>query len=117
MPVGGGILPHIGFLCAILEGMATRATARIDLRLREDLKELIEEAAELSAQTVASFVSSTVVERAKAVVESSQRLRLGRTDAAAFLAALDRPVDHDDALGRLLRNVEAKARPAARKKR
>jgi uncharacterized protein (DUF1778 family) len=106
-----------GIFGAILESMATRATARIDLRLREDLKDLIEEAAELSAQTVASFVSSTVVERAKAVVESAQRLRLGRTDAEAFLAALDRPVDRHDALARLIRNVEEKARPAARKKR
>jgi len=97
--------------------MTTRATARIDLRLRADLKDLIEEAAELSAQTVASFVSSTVVERAKAVVESAQRLRLERNDAEAFLAALDRPVNRDDALGRLIRKVEAKAAPPRRKRR
>jgi uncharacterized protein (DUF1778 family) len=47
--------------------MATQATARIDLRLRADLKRLVEEAAELSAQTVASFVTSTVIDRAKSV--------------------------------------------------
>jgi uncharacterized protein (DUF1778 family) len=97
--------------------MATQATARIDLRLRADLKRLVEEAAELSAQTVASFVTSTVVERAKSVVESAQRVRLGRADAEAFLAALDRPVERSDALGRMIRDVEKRAGLAPRKKK
>jgi uncharacterized protein (DUF1778 family) len=96
--------------------MSSRATARIDVRLRSDLKRLVEEAAELSAQTVASFVASTIVERAKKVVESAQRIRMGRADADAFLAALDRPVNRDDALGRLIRSVERKARPISRRK-
>jgi uncharacterized protein (DUF1778 family) len=75
-----------------------------------------DDAAELSAQTVASFVTSTVIERPKAVVESAQRVRLGRADAEAFLAALDRPVDRCDALGRMIRDVEKKAGLPARKK-
>lgn len=96
--------------------MGAPATARIDIRLRSDLKQLVEEAAELSSQTVASFVASTVVERAKIVIESQQRLRLGQADAEAFLAALDRPVDRDDALGRLIRRVEGQHLPEKRKK-
>jgi uncharacterized protein (DUF1778 family) len=96
--------------------MGTPTTERIDIRLRADLKRLVEEAAELSSQTVASFVASTVVERAKHVIESQQSLRLGRADAEAFLAALERPVDPDDALGRLIRSVENKNRPLKRKK-
>jgi uncharacterized protein (DUF1778 family) len=96
--------------------MATQATARIDLRLRADLKRLVEDAAELSAQTVASFVTSTVVERAKIVVEAAQRVRLGRADAEAFLSALDRPVDQGDALGRMFRDVERRAKLAKRTK-
>ena len=95
--------------------MAPQATARIDLRLRADLKRLVEEAAELSAQTVSSFVTSTVVERAKSVVESAQRVRLGRADAEAFLAALERPVDHNDALSRMIRDVEGRTRSGRRK--
>jgi uncharacterized protein (DUF1778 family) len=55
--------------------MGTPATARIDIRLRADLK------------------------------------RLGRADAEAFLAALDRPVDPQDDLGRLIRSVDGKRRP------
>jgi uncharacterized protein (DUF1778 family) len=86
------------------------------LRLRADLKRLVEEAAELSAQTVASFVTSTVVERAKIVVESAQRVRLGRADAEAFLKALERPVDRDDALGRMIRDVEKRTKQTARKR-
>ena len=89
--------------------MTTPTTARIDLRLREDLKRLVEEAADLSGQTVASFATSTVVERAKSIVESARRIHLGRADGEAFLAALDRPVDRDDALGRLLRDSRADA--------
>lgn len=91
-------------------------SARIDVRLRPDLKALVEEAAELSGQTVASFVASTAIERAKSVVDSAQRIRLGRKDAEAFLAAVERPVDRDDALGRLIRTVEAKATRRVRKR-
>jgi uncharacterized protein (DUF1778 family) len=95
--------------------MAVPATERIDVRLRADLKRLVEEAAELSSQTVASFVTSTVVDRAKSVVESAQRVRLGRADAEAFLAALDRPVTRGDALGRLIHHVEIQAGLAPRR--
>lgn len=97
--------------------MPTRATARIKLRLRTDLEDLIDQAAEPSTQRPASFVSSTAVEHAKALIEPAQRLSLGRTDAEAFLTALDRPVNCGDHLGRLIRKIEQKAKPAARKKR
>jgi uncharacterized protein (DUF1778 family) len=97
--------------------MASQTTARIDLRLRADLKRLLEEAAELSAQTVAGFVTSTVVERAKSVVESARRVRLGRADAEAFLAALERPVDLNDSLSRMIRDVEKRTKSASRRGR
>ncbi|SRR6266540_7518060 len=97
--------------------MPSEATARIDIRLREDLKQLVEEAAELSSQTVASFVTSTVIERAKTVIESAQRIRLGRSDAEAFLTALERPVDRNDALGAMVRDVLGRAKSSRTRKK
>jgi uncharacterized protein (DUF1778 family) len=94
--------------------MANSSTARIDLRVRADLKELLEEAADLSAQTLAGFVAGAAISQAKKVVESAQRVRLSRADAEAFLAVLDRPINTDDALGRMMRAVIADSKPARR---
>jgi uncharacterized protein (DUF1778 family) len=90
--------------------MARQSSARIELRLRADVKRLVQAAAELSDQTVAGFVTSTLLEGAKSVIESVRRIRLGRADADAFLTALERPVDRNDVLSQTIRAVERSSR-------
>ncbi len=91
--------------------MTAPTTTRIDLRIRSDLKELLEEAAELSAQSVASFVTSTAIARAQNVVEAARRIRLTRADGEALLAALERPIDRNGPLGKLVQGTMARTRP------
>jgi uncharacterized protein (DUF1778 family) len=64
---------------------------RLDVRLPEDNKKLIEQAANLLGQTVSAFTVATLVREAEEVVERFGMLRLSNRDRHAFLAALDNP--------------------------
>jgi len=67
----------------------TRADARINVRLPNELKQTIEEAAAALGQTVSEFTVSTVVQEARNVLEAAQVTKLSRRDRDRFLAALD----------------------------
>jgi uncharacterized protein (DUF1778 family) len=63
--------------------------ARLDFRLRGDLKETIERAAAELGQTVSEFAVSTLVRQAQEVLQKSEQTRLSNRDRDSFLAALD----------------------------
>lgn len=63
--------------------------ARINVRLRSDLKETIEEAASVLDQTVSEFTISTAVREARRVLQDAQVTKLSNRDRDAFLATLD----------------------------
>ncbi len=67
----------------------TRADARINVRLPNELKQTIEEAAAALGQTVSEFTVSTVVQEARQVLEAAQVTKLTQRDRDRFLAALD----------------------------
>jgi len=71
--------------------MPTTQTARLDLRLDPDRKNLIEQAANLLGQSVSAFTVSSAVRQASEVVERFGMLSLTDRDRDAFLAALDNP--------------------------
>jgi uncharacterized protein (DUF1778 family) len=71
--------------------MSTVANVRLDVRLPEDNKKLIEEAAGLLGQSVSAFTVTTLVREAEQVVQRYGTLRLSNRDRDAFLAALDNP--------------------------
>jgi uncharacterized protein (DUF1778 family) len=64
---------------------------RLDVRLPEEQKKLIEQAADLLGQSVSAFTVSTMVREAQEVVERSVTIRLSKRDWEAFQAALDNP--------------------------
>lgn len=64
---------------------------RLDVRLDEGRKRLIEQAANLLGQTLSAFTVSTLVREAEAIVARFGSLRLTDRDRDAFLAALDKP--------------------------
>lgn len=66
---------------------ATHET-RINVRLRSDLKQTIEEAAAVLGQTVSEFTISTAVREARRVIQDAQVTRLSNRDRGVFLAAL-----------------------------
>ena len=61
---------------------------RLDVRLPEGNKKLIEQAARLLGQTVSAFTLHTLVREAEDVVERFSMLRLSNRDREAFLSAL-----------------------------
>lgn len=70
--------------------MATTANnTRLDVRLGEEQKKLIEQAAGVLGQTISAFTVATLVHKAEEVVERFGILRLSDRDRDAFLAALD----------------------------
>lgn len=65
--------------------------ARLDVRLLEENKKLIEQAAGYLGQTVSAFTVATLVREAERVVERFGMLQLSDRDRDAFLSALDNP--------------------------
>lgn len=63
--------------------------ARLNVRLSSDLKEVIEEAATALGQSVSEFAVSTLVQRARAVIEQRNVTVLSDRDRDRFIALLD----------------------------
>lgn len=74
------------------------AFERLDVRLTREKKELIEQAAAASGQTVTEFTVSTLCRRARKVLREEQVLVLSDRDRDAFLAALENPPKPNGAL-------------------
>lgn len=81
---------------------------RLDVRLPDDNKKLIEQAASLLGQTVSAFTVSTLVREAQEVVERFAVLRLSGRDRDAFLAALDNPPEPNTRLRKAARQYGRK---------
>jgi len=75
--------------------MATAKTspksARIETRVSQDQKELIERAAEVSGRTVSDFVIAHVEVAAKKVIEEHEKLYLDQTQSRLLVDALLTP--------------------------
>jgi len=67
--------------------MAT--SARFDLKLDKDDKELFSQAATLMGTSMAGFVRAAAKEKARAMIDQESRLTLSRRDFRAFSTALD----------------------------
>jgi uncharacterized protein (DUF1778 family) len=89
--------------------MATTANnTRLDVRLGEEQKKLIEQAAGFLGQTISAFTVATLVRQAEEVVERFGTLRLSDRDRDAFLAALDNPPAPNAKLRRAAKRYAAK---------
>jgi uncharacterized protein (DUF1778 family) len=66
-------------------------TKRIDLRVSEEIKALIDRAAQLRGCSVSEFIISTASAAAEETVAKREILYLSMRDSARFYAALDNP--------------------------
>ena len=64
-------------------------TARINIRINEDLKQTIEASASLMGQSLTDFVTSTLVSRARAVQNEAHVTELSHRDRDLFLSLLE----------------------------
>ena len=71
-----------------------------EIQINADQKSLIEEAAALSGQPIASFTVSAAVEAARHVVQGQRAISLSPRDWDLFLNLLDNPREPNDRLKR-----------------
>ena len=71
---------------------------RIDLRLNEDDKNMIEEAAAMTNQSISQFMVSTASERAAEVINQHRRLILNEESWGLVMDAISNPPLPDDRL-------------------
>lgn len=77
-----------------------RSDARLDFRLNRQVKEVIEQAAAVSGQSVSDFAVSALYRTAKEVLEREQTTSLSNRDRDVFLAMLDSDAKPNEALKR-----------------
>lgn len=90
----------------------TAATARFDLKLKNDEKKLFSEAAALMGTTTAGFVRAAAKEKARELIEQETRVSMSARDFARFAAALDKPFAPNKALDEALKSVRSSVRRA-----
>ena len=79
---------------------------RIDLRLSDDDKSLIEEAAAMSNLTITQFMVTTASERAAEVIEQHRRLVLNEESWNRVMDAIDNPPEPNERLKRAARRLK-----------
>ena len=72
----------------------------LEIQVSTDQKSLIEEAAAISGQPIASFTVSAAIEAARRVVQGQRAIRLSPRDWDRFLNLLDNPPEPNDRLKR-----------------
>lgn len=79
---------------------------RIDLRLTDDDKSTIEEAAAMTNQTITQFMVASASERAAEIIEQHRRLILNEESWNRVMDAIDNPPVPDDRLKRAARRLQ-----------
>ncbi|HBZ8783594.1 TPA: DUF1778 domain-containing protein [Escherichia coli] len=80
--------------------MSALKKQRIDLRLTDDDKSIIEEAAAMSNQSITQFMVSSASERAVKVIEQHRRLVLNKESWNLVMDAISNPPAPNDKLKR-----------------
>jgi len=85
-----------------------KSDARLDFRLNRQVKEVIEQAAAVSGQSVSDFAVSALYRTAKEVLEREQATRLSNRDRDVFLAMLDSDAKPNEALKRAAKRYKSR---------
>jgi uncharacterized protein (DUF1778 family) len=72
--------------------------ARLEARLSQETKALVQQAADLEGRTLTDFVISSVQAAAYKVIEQHQTLKLGLEDSEAFVNAVLNPPQPNEIL-------------------
>lgn len=88
------------------------ATARFDLKMNADEKEIVARAAALMGITMAGFVRAAAKEKALALVELESRVTLSKRDFIALSRALSGAFKPNRALNSAIKEAAAKVRRA-----
>lgn len=86
--------------------MSALKKQRIDLRLNEDDKHMIEEAAAMTNQSISQFMVSTASERAAEVIDQHRRLLLNEESWNLVMDAITNPPAPNDRLKRAAKRLQ-----------
>lgn len=87
--------------------MSALKKQRIDLRLTDDDKSIIEEAAAMSNQSITQFMVSSASERAVKVIEQHRRLVLSEESRNLVMDAISNPPAPNDKLKRAANRLKS----------
>ncbi len=73
-------------------------TPRFNIRMPENVRAIIDQAAALEGRSTSDFVLTSAVEKARQTIESHQRIVLSRRDSMIFLEAMVNPPEPTDEL-------------------
>ena len=90
--------PSTGILALPVPGTVVEKEARIELRVEESLKRLIERAAAMLGMSVSAYIVSTSVSDARRVIDEEARTRLSLADWDRFQSILASPLPPNAAL-------------------
>jgi len=75
---------------------------RVNLRLKQSAKAMLERAAGLEGQTLSRFILDSALSRAEKTLHKHERMRLNAQDSEAFFTALASPTEFNDTLSAAL---------------
>lgn len=81
-------------------------TSRIDIRLSESDKSLIEKAAKLNRQSISSYIVSTIIKQARLDLVDNERILLSNEDRDILLNLLEKSNEPNEHLKKLLKNSD-----------
>ena len=93
---------HCLYLEEAMAYSAAAKTCRIDLRATKEEKSFIKRVAGAQGQKISDFVLNSAREKAEMILADQKEFSLSPKQWTAFVAALDRPVNHHERLARLL---------------
>lgn len=96
----------VQYCMIVMEGMQMSITIkknRIDLRICDEDKELLDRAAKATSLSLSSYVLSVVLKQAKLDVIQNETLVLANQDRDLVLAALSSPAEPNEALKALFK--------------
>lgn len=73
---------------------------RLHIRCDQEIRRLLDKAAAYARMSVSEFVLRNAVEQAQSVVQAHEAINLSQNDFAAFLDALETPIQASPALQR-----------------
>ena len=71
---------------------------RINLRLKESSKTILERAASFEGKTVSSFILNSALAHAEETIHQHESMKLNAQDSEAFFNALSQPVQFNESL-------------------
>ncbi|GAB4300104.1 MAG: DUF1778 domain-containing protein [Oscillatoriaceae cyanobacterium] len=76
----------------------SKSSARLEARISQETKDLVQKAADLQGRTLTDFVVAAIQAEAYRVIEHHQTLKLSQEDSEAFVEAILNPPTPNDAL-------------------